>query len=565
MIKLTALRGLIPRIDSFNVPGQADCARDVNFEGGYPRPWRTPEQVGPAEGACSIFIHDGKYLTTDSDSTHWHVGEVCKRVFQADPCDCPRVYKDWCAENSIALGLPMPQPAQVSGGATEADDLTEYVAFNLQYCNENCPDCPVGPLSLPSNQIKCNKDDTITICIPPLPESKFEVTHVKIFRTVTTWDTAQGMHEAGTDGFVGNNPFGGFETAVDSACFEIDQIPVSNTETKITVTCELPCGEAPRCPRGFAPPEGMCIAGETTRGSLVGFHKDCILFSERHSYHAYPPAHYINLGCDVAAACTFNDNTFVITEDGQLYIIQDDITGAEDGECRTVRPIRKTARPAGGRLMASKQVLCDHTGFTWISDKGIMRATTDGAVVNITHPWFGYQEWLNALPSQMTLAKYRGALFFSSPAYSGVLDINADGDVVGDSVPNHSTLSICPKCWVSDCDDRLYFLSCDILWEFNIGAGCMCMKYRSAPVGVYGIYTTTRVDFLDGTRCCDSGAGTLCVIADGKTIDAVPVRGKNGYRHKRVRAHEMSFEYVGTKAIRGFCSAASLNGLALQL
>jgi hypothetical protein len=462
------------------------------------------------------------------------------------------------------VGIPRPRPPEIlSPDTTVVDDMTELTAFWLQYCNEDCDDLPVGSLSQPSNVVKCNKEDTIQLRIPAKPDTKYSFTHVKIFKSVTTWDSAQGMHDPGRDGVVGDDPFGGFETAVDSSCFLVETVPCSEQDMVIGLSCDLPCGPTPRCAKGAPPPDGMCVAGETSRGSLVGYVEGCVLFSERHAYHSYAPGGMVNLGCDIQAACTVGDTTFALTEAGDLYIILDDISGSKSGECRTVRHVRKTGRVAGGKLMANKQIMCDHTGFTWISDRGIMRATSEGAVINITAPWFGYDEWLNTLPSKMTMEKYRGSLFFSSPAYSGVLDINADGDVVGDVVPNHSTLSICPDCWISDCDGRLYFISCDSLWEFNAGAGCMCMKYRSTTLSVYGVYRKARIDFVDGSRCEDKGAGTVCIIADGKTVDAKPVNGRNGYTHRRIRAHEIAFEYTGEKAIRAACFAASYTGLSL--
>lgn len=568
MIKIPALRGLVPKTDGYNAIGQATIARDIDFSDGYAKPWCCPEQIADAGDNLSAHIKDGRVRFADKDVRFFN-DELGKLVYSSTPCDCPRVYKDWCSDDDpIALGLPIPfEPTLTSNSNSPVDDLTELVSVVIRYCNEACPGCPEGPRSEPSAQIKCNKDDILNIELPPLPTDKYEITHVKVFLLKSTWDVSQGMHDPGTDGFVGNNLFGGFETAVSAQYFEAASYPVSASGTTISITCEMPKGRALMCADNFPPPDGMCIAGETTRGSLVGFKDTSLLFSQRNMYHGWPQHGIMTFGDDIDAVCVWGDTVFVLTCCGDLYVVLDDVTGAEVSECRTTRLVRKTRRTAGKKMLNHKQVVCDHTGFTWISDEGIMRASLDGNVVNLTWPWFGYSEWLNTLPSKMTLGSYRGSLMFSSPAYSGVLDLNSRGEIVSqDFVPNHSTLSICPDCWISDCDGRLYFISCGILWEFNAGNKFMEMRYRSAVISAYGTYSTGLVEFFDTAKSQLVGKNTTFVLntyfKGQNCIDSVAcTQGSCCFRIRRRKAQDVQLGFTGCEPVRALAAGASQSGI----
>ena len=450
------------------------------------------------------------------------------------------------------------------------DEYADYTAIVIRYVNENCPGCPIGPASFPSNQVKCKKEDTLDVVLPPLPTTKYEVTHIEVYRLASTWDVSQGMHDPATDGFVGNNIFGGHDTAVSAHYYRVSKLPVSASGTAISIQCDMPRGTALICKDNFPPPDGMCIAGETTRGSLVGFVGCNLLFSQRNMYYGFPQQGYMSFGADIDAACVWGDTVFVLLETGELYIVLDDVTGAETGECRSVQLVRKTRRTAGGKCMGDKQRMCDHTGFTWITDQGIMRASLNGNVVNLTHPWFGYQEWLQTLPSKMTMAEYRSALFFSSPAYSGVLDMNARGELTGEIVSSHSTLKICPDCWLSDCDGRLYFMSCGILWEFNAGPKNLRMRWRSALMSQYGSYGVGYVDFVDIAKNESLGNDSVFIIKThfkGQcTEQSVQcTRDRCCFRVRKRKAHEVQLEYNGTDSIRALCASATMTGLQSTL
>lgn len=559
-------RGLQPRIDARSKQGlYADIARNVDLSQGRLDPWRCPTLVHDAGDAKSVHVKKGKWRAWDADgiSVHRSNAGYC---YVSNPCDCLHRIKDWCKDMPVPVGLPRPDPVEISGGEPVDDWCNELVTVYITYLN----DCwEEGAPSRPSNALKCKKDDVINISIPPPPTDKYPIDRVCVYMSHTTWDPTQGMHDPRTQqtgSILSNN----FETAGDVDCFKVMEVPVG--QSSVSIECGAPCGRTMRSQGWLPPPEDMCLAGETETGSLVGFTKECLMFSERNQHHAWPIRNMMSFGCDIQYACAYNLTVFVITTDCRLYLVRDDTDCRDETvKCRSVLNAGNVPPLCVDKKQARKQVICDRRGFYWVSPEGLMRVDENNPTpINTTSPFMTETQWAMACPAQARIGTYRGSIFMTMPGFSGVMDNNINGHYPQSADPtqgipqNLTELSYCPECWIEDDCGGLYMQDCDgKIYEWNTGDECMPMTYRTTPVYSSGRHTTSaQLEYSGISRCENAGCkNNFSIYADGKLRCVSAINTPRPFRTKRVRGHDMAVGYHGTSSVRRMCLGSSFGDL----
>lgn len=544
---INSFQGLIPRLDAAALPGNAARkAENVKLVHGRIDAWCKPRFVADLGVAQSAFVHDCCWAGAESYCKHFITARVCNDVYISDPCDCPKVVKDWCGDGeAVYLGLPKPDTpnaTQLNGIADEScAQLRTYVVTYSGPCGE-------GAASAPSNAVKGDKDTEVQIQLPE-PDPKYEVDKINVYVSHSMWDVTQGhqtMQQADINA--------GYPSVSGSdvewflvACVDVGTATVVDSGGDATGRlCRAITSED-----FYPPPEGLIITGETSAGSLVGFipGEQRIYYSERNAHYAWPPRKCKMVECRVRWVCTVGNRVVVLT-DGNIYVGADDAEGTVDGSMASSFERLEGAYP----LVSTRSVVCSRTGVVFASNNGLIRVTPDGAVDNISTTHFAPDDWWQIDPSSIRAAHYQGSYFFTSSRFSGIFDLNLEGHTA--ATPQNLT-SICyfPICWIEDKQGRLFFVSDGKVYQWDASNELLPYTYVSAisRLPKATTFTAARVEY---SNLCpgQSGDKELFRIESGcRERFCRTLQHAEPFRVNIQRARDLSVTVQGTRSIREIC------------
>lgn len=554
MICWRNLIGLVPRTpDGVASPRVAAEAVSVDLSDGTISPWLEPKLVAklPSD-TCVAHLKDCCWRGSPDAQMKFTDARTSDTCYLSTPCDCPMFIEDWCNGEPAVLGFPTPEaPMAINEDTPNDDAFTELRTYYITYGDH----CREGAPSPPSVAIKADKDDCVVVGIPPFDPGKYPVSKVYVYRSHSTWDMSVGAGtNAGNDGVMS-----GFVSPTNSdvdcylvACLDPD-VPFFEDKGDV-LTANM--GRM-LTSHGFTPPvDGLCIAGETDNGRLVGYKDDCVYFSEPNHHWAWPIKHKKKLGCKVRGIC-LTGNTLFVGTDANPFIIQDDAPCEADASSR--RSILEVHHPYP--LCSEKSMVCTSSGAIWASTDGLVLMRADGAVTLLSESRYRPQDWGQVDPVGVTGALYRDSYIFSSGIYSAVYDLNIRSHQQ-EGNQALSTLCIHPKCWINDKAGALYFLDpCGKVYEWNAGRDWMTYNYRSGTISLPGpvTFTSARVDYLNTTKRDKNACPvTIQFFADGEPVCGRTIEHNRPFRVKIPRACEISFEVTGTEPIRQVCLAPGL-------
>ena len=554
---INLFQGIIPRLDAALLPGNAARkAENVKLVHGRIDAWCKPKFVADLGDAQSAFVWDCCWRGAESYCKHFVTGRVCNDVYISDPCDCPKVLKDWCSDDDpIYLGLPKPDQPQAWIAEDASDEaFTQARTYLVTFCGP----CGEGPASIPSPPVKADKDSVVDITLPT-PDPKYQVDEIKIYASHSMWDVAQG-YQSEQQGDINN----GF-IAVDGS--DVEWFLVATVPVGTTIVSDSGGDATGRLCRAittqdfYPPPEGLIITGELSTGSLVGFvpGEQKIYESERNAHWAWPPRKCKMVECNVRWVCVIGNRTIVLT-DGDIYIGVDDADGTVDGDFGSTLERIEGAYP----LVSTRSVVCNRTGVVFASNTGLIRVTPDGGVDNVSTSHFAPDDWWNIDPSSIRAAHYQGSYFFTSTRFSGIFDLNLEGHST-DLPQNLTTICYFPICWIEDKQGRLFFLSNGKVYQWDASNELLPYTYTSAisMLPKPTTFSAARVEYSNLCRGVQGEPAIFRIESDCRERYCRTLRHTEPFRVNIQRARDISVTVSGTRSIRQICVAVDLPVLGI--
>ena len=525
---LQAFKGILPGIDD-TLTDYAKRAHNVKTCHGRLDPWKTPKKI-TCLCATSAHLREGKaYYSKDCDRYFTDV-EPCGNTVISGPGMCPAWIDDCCRET--VLGFPCPDQATVKGYdyPDEEGAFTELRSYVITYgdgCDEGAP-------SMPSISVKANKDDRITIGLPA-PDPKYNgVTEICIYRMASTWDVSEGMWEP-----QGGSLTQGLHSVTTEACyFLVDKVPigthtfVDDGSQESTILCDTLVTEC-----YTPPPEDLCITGMTHLGSLVGFKDDCVYFSERNTHYAWPDKYKINIGCEIVNVCVDGNTVFVGTKGKPAVIL--DYPEAIDAMCREPQ---FSSKPAP--LESAKSMVCLNGTAIYATAWGIVALSPDTTVTTLSGEWCR-DNWESIHPCTIRAACYGSDYFFTSINFSGIY-----GNLLGAEENVISTIDVCPDCWITDKDGKLYYLDCGDLFQWDAGDKLLRMTYESGTQVSNRCNTVAKVVHAGKIRDCSPHDTLFEYIGDDCILYQRHVNHSNCFNICRSRVEEYRVRVSGYRSIK---------------
>lgn len=493
-IRIHSFGGMVPKSNRALKKGNiATLAENVDLGSGTLMGYREPLLVAPG-GAPNKTIHE--------TVAGWLRFPGVVDVVDGLP-GCPRIliagegiaYPRWAtapdavAGEYVRLGLPVPEPVEVSGGkatfslshantepartiTTPTTTVTtpsgswansgsyggSTVTINGATFDETLGESPVewrayvitykdsfgneGAPSLPSERIAVDDGSPVTVALPPTPALPWDVASICLYR-------ASGGHwmneqDVTTEDFhlVTELPAGTGSFTDALANLDIDAEPlVSYSYTPAPDYLQHMVAE----------PNGTQLAGAAGRE---------VWFSEPHEFQAWPEKYRLTLDDDIVALCWADTGLYALT-DGPPYWI-----GGKVDEFG----YRDVFRFAESLPCASKPSICK------TSDGAVVYAHKDGLVVlggkdrasMGTLGLWGESSFQQLDPAGMVCAVYNGVWFGFTDAQGWMFSLKAVGVHSGSDQPL-VTLTLRPTALHKSRNDRFYLALPDGISEWEQG------------------------------------------------------------------------------------------------
>lgn len=406
-VTFSSFGGLIPRRSDHALPAvSATVAHDVKLRNGRIEAWHNPAFFGRAvDYAKSFYVYDCCLLSWTGHVQVAELGAVSDAAYLVGRTgELEAVTAQDCVPEYISLALPAPtvQPQVTGGDYCGRDyDVRSYV---YTYVNKFGDESPPSP---PSYAVTVQDGDPVVVSGIPIPDPKYGVEAVNIYRTATGFRPADGkMQEKLTDflyvttipaasgGFTDSTPLRGLGPALDT-----------------TVSTQ-------RCA-----PSGMGnLVSIDARVQLAATKGNKVYLSENEHLLNWPVESEITLDSRIVHMGQ-KDQILYVTTETTPYIIKVPCEGVPQVKDLGFR------LPDIAEQSNCAAVMTPH-GFVYSSWIGLILILPNGDYRVITAPWFSEDDWRALSPQTVRLAYWEGYVFCATDTMTFMLDI--DGDTYGD-------------------------------------------------------------------------------------------------------------------------------------
>lgn len=418
------------------------------------------------------------------------------------------------------LGVPAPaDPISASiaapgdDGDTATDEDRAYVYTYVTAYGEEGPPSPVSNIVTTQDPV----NDVIALAIPDLFVNLWNVTHRRIYRTLTTGDGTEFYLVA--------------EVLISSSAFN-DNVQSANLVTILDT-------------EDFVPPpqnmKGMCLGAN---GIVAGYKGNEVIFSEPYLPYAYPLAYRHGLDYEVRGIKP-TATGFVIGTAGTPYVIQ-----GVHPNAMTQRKIEVNQACIGWRSMV------DMGDFViYASPDGLVSVTEAGALL-ITRDLFDRRQWQAMFnPAQIIGTRYEDN-------YVGFTSGGEDGPVGFVFNPHtRDFYRIEEDCTAAHNDllqDKLFLVIGNSLYEYNEDeASPRTYTWRSK------VFQTPDTSFSVVKLWTDEPAKVgFKLWADDEVVVDLPIMVDEAIRLPAARGTRWQFEVTGTARLSRVILAQSMAEVA---
>ena len=455
--------GVVPRSNTCSLPQEyAQCAENIDLTQVGWVPWKQPVRMVEFEHkVLSAHIRDCCWAGVPVPRACYFTANACgSKTYLSAADEYPVYTDDFCSSQWTRLGFPVPAAPDVCvlDNSQNCDLMTDKRTYKLVFGN----DCEQGAGSVPSEVVHVNDKSDVVVSIPSDVDPCWGVTHVKVYREISTWDIEKGFLA-----FDGDFNPGFADVGTESDYFYVGQVPLGTTEFVDDIKECI--GHSLLTDDFYPPKKGLKIIGETNLQSLVGHEGKNLWISERNAYWAYPLRARHNFPDEIMCAAVCQDLIIVITRTNS-YIVEDTVD-CRDSTCRNVTEGKEAFHYCGtGSCLVVAQ------GIVYTTTQGLFHTRVDGTTVNLSGAAFSEQDWRLAQPDQMHLGQGDNHLFVTSSATTFAFPLRFSEQGILPEYISH--LLICPDAWINDEHGYLYFLQDNQTFQFNAGQCYMEMLWR---------------------------------------------------------------------------------------
>jgi hypothetical protein len=528
--------GSIPRLAQHLLGADnAAMALDCKFWHGTLDPWRQPRlEHEVADSVMGIFQH----------GCCWFEYPTCIDVAEGPP-GCPEVYvtgaEDYpvvitfgeeCASTVQRLGVPCAGTApSITLGASTAPKNVEGRSYAYQYVNARGER---GALSRATTAQLVHDGQTVIVSGWEIPDASWDVTHVRIYRTVSSYQTGREPGNVLDTNwmFVG-------EAAIGAVSFT-DNIWNADLISALMEDIAVP------------PPAGLQgIVAISGTNSLAGFTGNQLYFSENNSPHHWP--YRFDLQDNICGIVESNGLLYVAT-DGVPYVVRA-ATDCKNAGCRDIVRLGDVAFPMTG--CGNRHLAALPQGAVYPSHSGLILLAGNNPPSVLTHSLYAQDDWQRLEPSTVVPAVHEGRLFVFARGGSFVVPLpgGAEG---GWPLDMHSELSDrdVKNAWLTR-TGTFYLHKPDGIYEWNRGAALRPYLWISPEV-----VAAQPVSLAAGRAYHQHGALGVTIVADRKTVLARQVLSSKVFTlpmHAQGQRWQVRLEGVATVTL--FSLASSMREL----
>lgn len=490
---ISTFAGSAPRLAPHLITGSnAAKAVDCHLRSGMLESWREP------------LLHRGVpagTLTSVQFGCCWIDIDVCADVAQG-PVTCPRFFvTGWhpypvsvtvdadCVTAVRRLGVPCPNRAPTAVVAQDpngVDKDLEGRSYAYQYVNDIGER---GSLSPGSRATNVRDGQTVLVSGWPVPDASWGVTHVRIYRTVSGFETGKEQ---------GNSP--------DTTWMLVAETPVGNSSFTDSARNETLLNALEE---DLAPPPPQNLKGIVwveAMNTLAGFVGNRVYFSENGAYNKWP--HYLDLDDNVCALVESNGLIYAMT-DGRPYVIE----GAADCEHAGCR---KAVRLPGAYPMVgcgNRRAVRTRSGAVYPSHRGLVMLSGKSPPTVFTWPLYSAEDWQLLQPHTAVPVEFGGKLFVFMAGGAFAID-TPESPETGVVFDDHTELSDrgVIDAFVSRNGD-MFLLKADGLYLWDRGAKLRPHKWESKE-----FVTPTPVHMGAVHAVFDGAAENVKLVVDRRTV-----------------------------------------------
>jgi len=164
----------------------------------------------------------------------------------------------------------------------------------------------------------------ITFTLDPLTINQYNITGVRLYRTIPGFDTSEQLGNPLETGFHLAGSFNFFPTSPPPTAIFVDGVDGSQLQGDLLISDEW----MPPPPPSLSNPNDSLFFGQTESGwgvhahynGAIGFPPNAVDFSERYMYHAWPPQNRVLLPDLISGIATYYDDVFVGTKSVPYYL-----------------------------------------------------------------------------------------------------------------------------------------------------------------------------------------------------------------------------------------------------
>lgn len=547
-IKLTQFSGLIPRVQSQNLPqAGAQEALDVDLSRQTLRAWRTDKFINEKKG--NFLFADRCCFITD---------ENCKASVSRINTDCcyliasglsnypyPVIARkqDGCENQWQRLGFPVELPApyaQLNGLLSNDwnNEARQYIYTLVDsFGNESAP-------SLPSEPIYAHNDLPVIISSIPTEFPTYNVESIRIYCAVTHLDYGNVKESEQQDAYfllVDEIPFG--------RSVYVHQPHTDYGKECLTEEYEPPTDDI----------RDLQYCGNGQIGGLVGTE---LWLSEPLKPHAFPEAYRYGFfnGKPIRFLC--GERVGYILTDEYPAVIELGAMPNQHGQ-RSVSIIEETLP------LISYQSACFYNGACFYASKNGLVMLSGGSARIISSALWTTDQWQALAPFTMIGIVHDGYYFGFTATTSFRLKI-PDGIHSNETPDQLTMLSIRPTAVARGDEGALYFTDENGLYEWNAGDNWKTFKWRGRlnTAGGYTAFTAYKIvqDFAENRvihtaykRHRNELVGDPVTLGDKVVQDSRPHRLKRGYA-----TLQLDVEISGTGEVYEYHLATSVAELGGQ-
>lgn len=295
-------------------------------------------------------------------------------------------------DDYLLMGVPAPTVAPsvtASGGSGTAETrvyLFTYISLFGTIEEESAPSLVSGYVTvLPGGTV------TITGLPPAAPSGKYNITKLRIYRSVTG--------------------------SSSTTFLKVKDVPIGTTSTTDNLSATALGGSIPSI-TWSEPPDGLRGLVGMANGIMAGFVDNQVYFCEPFTPHAWPAEYALSVEYPIVGLAAVGSSLVVATR-GNPFII----TGSNPAS------MTQEKLPLYEPCVSKRSIASDVAGAKYASPNGIINISTAGAD-NVTRSLFTRDEWDLYTPSSMLGEIQDGRYFLFYEAWDGekgglILDRNS--------------------------------------------------------------------------------------------------------------------------------------------